>query len=176
MKASSFWKLARFLVKWSPVHGHFGFTNRCSDWLTCFWLWRAKPIVTYPNKHGEISRRCQRDERRQYDVIKRQFLFRGLLHCGYFEKAGIPCLFQRLRTILCSPTWDVKQSTGLPSSTPARLRPAPVCKKRPRSLSNTLSTTDVPFYHDEAMRSLGIGKTWSIPTVTALVLNVPRSS
>ena len=35
------------------VHSLFGFTNRHSDWLTCVRLWRANPIVTYPNKRGE---------------------------------------------------------------------------------------------------------------------------
>ena len=74
-------------LRHKSVHGLFGFTNRRSDWLTCVWLWRTNPIVTYPNKHGEILRRCQHDERRQCDVIKWHFLFRGLLHCGYFEKA-----------------------------------------------------------------------------------------
>ena len=43
------------------------------------------------------------DERRQRDVNKRHFLFR-------LKKQGIPCFFQRPRTVLCSPTWDVKQS------------------------------------------------------------------
>ena len=35
------------------VHDLFGFTNRRSDWLTCILLWRANPIVMYPDKHGE---------------------------------------------------------------------------------------------------------------------------
>ena len=34
------------------VHGLCGFTKRRSDWLKCVRLWRANPIVTYPNKHG----------------------------------------------------------------------------------------------------------------------------
>ena len=34
------------------VHGLFGFTKRRSDWVKCVRLWHAKPIVTYPNKHG----------------------------------------------------------------------------------------------------------------------------
>ena len=49
------------------------------------------------------TRRRQRDERRQSDVNKRHFLFR-------LKKQGIHCLFQRPWTVLCSPTWDVKQS------------------------------------------------------------------
>ena len=71
------------------VHSLFGFTNRRNDWLTCIRLcWRANPLVTYPNKHGEILCHRQRDEGRQRDVNKRHFLFRELLRCEYFEKAG----------------------------------------------------------------------------------------
>ena len=50
--------------------------------------------------------------RRQRDVNKRRFLFLGLLHCGYFKNSGNSLNLQRPRTVLCSPTWDVKQSSG----------------------------------------------------------------
>ena len=86
------------------VHGLFGFTNRRSDWLTCVWLWRANPHCYVSKINTGNTRRRQRDERRQRDVNKTHFLFR-------LKKQGIPCFFQRPRTVLCSPTWDVKQST-----------------------------------------------------------------
>ena len=37
---------------------------------------------------------------------------------GILKKQGIPCLFQGTRTVLCSPTWDVKQSTTSPKTLP----------------------------------------------------------
>ena len=36
----------------------------------------------------------------------------GLGHCGYFKKAGNSLPFERQRTVLCSSTWEVNQSTN----------------------------------------------------------------
>ena len=50
---------------------------------------------------------------------KAYYLFRGLLHCGYFAKAGNSLAFQRARTVLCSLTygrWNSLGCLGIPSS------------------------------------------------------------
>ena len=53
------------------------------------------------------------------------------LHCGYFKNSGNSLNLQRPRTVLCSPTWDVKQSNfemrqnwwpyGLPEVIPTKM-------------------------------------------------------
>ena len=122
---SGFRVISLFLIPTGSAHrsvqGLFGFTKRRSDWLTCVRLWRANPEPTLSRIQINTgnTRRRQRDERGQRDVNKRHFLFR-------LKKQGIPCLFQRPRTVLCSPTWDVKQSTVLWAMFRAKLIKLPV--------------------------------------------------
>ena len=59
-------------------------------------------IVTYPNKHGEYP---PSPTWRASPTWRKQKAFPLPV-----EKAGNSLLFQRPRTVLCSPTWDVKQS------------------------------------------------------------------
>ena len=80
------------------------FIGRGQSYARRYGTWNSlQPTLLRIQLNTGNTRRRQRDERRQRDVNKRHFLFQ-------LKKQGIPCLFQRPRTVLCSPTWDVKQS------------------------------------------------------------------
>ena len=85
-----------------------GFPKIYSDWLTCILLWRSKPILSYLNKHEETlpSLTWRASPTRHTDIS-----FSGdCCTVRIFKMWGILCLFQRLQTVQCSLTLDVKQS------------------------------------------------------------------
>ena len=72
------------------VHGLFGFTKRRSDWLKCVRLWRANPIVTYPNKHGVYPAVANMTSVANVTQTKGVSSSGDCCIVGIFKKQGIP--------------------------------------------------------------------------------------